>query len=201
MSSHNSSSLQSSDRRLLVIVVAIIVALTIGFYFLFDWAYEHFPWTVRVVIVLLAVFVGYRVGLVIRKRAKDATGLNWTAIGVAAGGLLLAGWLGMIRPAMHDRERDREFAQLLADGQALVEKLHAVERQTPESTKERVGVEFWVWAVDALDRTLDWMKRCLDEKYQYTKDQERQLQEQYDRVAAAAKAANAKLERLRKAKE
>lgn len=188
------SRVSGADRWIFVAILAGIIGLGIGFYFLFDWASDRSPWVFRVVVVLFFTSIGYRLGRELKTRPADAKGVNWAAVGTAAVALSLAGYFGMIRPALKDRERDRAFGALLADAREVVERFEAVARDQPivESGKHQ-KLEFQFRNIAALEKSIAWMSRYQQEMDQYTPEQRRELHEEFKRITEANKSAREKL--------
>jgi hypothetical protein len=170
-----------SDRWVLLIIVLVIAGLGFGFYFLFNWADQQSPWILRVVVVLLATSIGYRIGREIRQTRKN---LTWLPIALALAGLLLSGWFGMIRPAL----RDRDFAAFIAEGRATTEALEAVAAETREAAdaKEPMGFRLHERNVDVVRRMIDWLDHRQAEAGRYSVRQQRELDDEALRMMNAS---------------
>jgi hypothetical protein len=170
-----------ADRWVLLIAVLIIAGLGLALYFLFNWADEQSPWILRVVVVLLATSVGYRIGREIRQARKGPT---WLPIALALAGLLLSGWFGMVRPAM----RDRDFSTFLAEGRATTEALEAVAAETRQAAdaKEPLNLRLRERNVDVLRRAIAWLDRYPVEAGRYSVRQQRELYGEAKRMMNAS---------------
>jgi hypothetical protein len=189
-----SESKRRGDWQLLVIVVGLIAILSIGFFLLIDWADNKSPWVFRVLVVLLATTFGYRIG---RAIGNETTRPKWLPYGVAALGAAIAIWLGAVRPAIRDYERDKTFESLMADGQTVADRLEAIARDTPDpEVKIPVTPELRDRNVEALESGIAWMKRYQDEFDRFTKEQRDELHEQFNRIVQASAAAREKLFKL-----
>jgi hypothetical protein len=170
-----------SDRWVLLIIVMIVAGLGLGFYFLFNWADEQSPWILRVVVVLLATSIGFRIGREIRQTRK---GPAWLPIALGLTGLLISGWFGMVRPAKHDRE----FATFLNEGRATTEALQAVAAETREAAdaKEPLGFRLRERNVDVLRRAIAWLDRYQVEAGRYSVRQQHELDDEAKRMMDAS---------------
>ncbi len=60
------------DRWVLLAPIALVVAMTIALYLLFDWASGKSVWFIRVAMVLVVTVVAYRIGQLVGKRQLGA---------------------------------------------------------------------------------------------------------------------------------
>jgi hypothetical protein len=195
MATHPVNPVRRRDRWVLLALIALVVAITIASYLLFDWASGKSVWFIRVALVLVVTVLAYRIGQLVGKRPVASRGQNWIAIGHALAALLLAGYFGMIHPAIKDRDRDRSFQRWLAEGQAATEALEAATRATPESDVKPMSWEIREQIVNALRRAIDWMDRYQAEEDRYTLEQRRQLHEEFRRMSKASADAREKIAR------
>lgn len=180
MSTGPGAILMKSDRWLLLVVVLVIAGLGIGFYCFFNWADEQSPWILRVVVVLLATSIGFRIGREIQRSRK---GPKWVPVALAAVGLLLAGWFGMIRPGM----RDQAIAEFIAEGRATTEAVEAVAAESRAAVEAGKPLSWQLREknVDVLSRAVDWLKRYQVESDRYSGPKSKELDREAKRMVDA----------------
>lgn len=192
--SSNAHARRRADLWILLVVFGIIVGLGFGLFLLFDWADEQGPWFMRVAVVLLGTFAGIRLGSELHKRPKEARGTNWVVVGMAFAGFLLAGYFGMYRPAVRDRERDRAFNELIAEARKTTESLNEIGRELPPVDQAQAALQIArARLATTLQRSVEWMDRYRGEMERYTQDQRRELHDEFKRMLEVATAVRERL--------
>jgi hypothetical protein len=179
-----------SDRWVLLVIVLIVAGMGLGFYCLFNWADEQSPWILRVVLVLLATSIGFRIGREIQKSRK---GPKWLPPALAVVSLLLAGWFGMVQPGL----RDQAIAEFIAEGRATTEAIEAVAAETQAAADAN---EPMIWQlrernVEVLRRALDWLERYKVEADRYSGPKLAELVREAQRMIEASASARETLAR------